>query len=258
MTKSPLAGLKVLVTRPRDQATYLATQIERGGGIPLLFPLLEIAAVTDTLALQQQISRLPQTHLVIFISPNAVQYGMAAIHASGVLLKGDMPKIATVGKGSAKALHALGIVDVLVPEARFDSEGLLDLPELQQLEGWNVMIFRGDGGRELLGDTLRARGAQVDYVTCYCRSKPRWSANELVNAGPDIITVTSSEALRYLTQMLATELESARAAEFLALPLLVPHPRIAESASLQGWQDVHLTASGDDGMLAALFNRGAE
>jgi uroporphyrinogen-III synthase len=279
--KPLLAGLRIVVTRPRDQAAQLAHSIEHAGGVPLLFPLLDITAVQDTRELNEQISRLAQFDFAIFISPNAVNYGIAAIRAvtripcpprpSGGNASGDIGavgrqlpqsagfasnvslpstlKIATVGQGSAKALRELGITNVIAPTERFDSEGLLALPELQDVTGWRVMIFRGDGGRELLGDTLKARGATVEYATCYVRSKPNQDAGVLLAARPDAITVTSSEALGYLWNMLK---DSDRDV-LRDTPLFVPHARIAGLAREQGWLQVQVTASGDDGMLAALI-----
>ena len=99
-------------------------------------------------------------------------------------------------------MHEQGIDHVIVPTERFDSEGLLALPELQNVAGMRVMIFRGDGGRELLGDTLKARGATVEYVTCYLRSKSDLDVGALLTATPDALTVTSSEALSHLWEML--------------------------------------------------------
>ena len=249
-----LTGLKIVVTRPRDQAVQLAQRIEHAGGVPLLFPLLDIAPVQDTRVLHEQITRLPRFDLAIFISPNAVRYGMAAICAAG-----ELPpklKIATVGQGSAKALRESGITNAIAPAERFDSEGLLALPELQGVSGWRVMIFRGDGGRELLGDTLRARGATVEYAACYQRSKPQQDIGALVSAAPDAISVTSSEALGYLWQML----DGGAQAALRDTPLFVPHQRIAELARQQGWHQVLLTGSGDDGLLSALvaWNKGAD
>jgi len=158
-------------------------------------------------------------------------------------------RIATVGQGSAKALRELGISNIIVPAERFDSEGLLALPELQDVEGWRVMIFRGDGGREVLGDTLRARGATVEYAACYRRSKAQQDAQAWLDAQPDAITVTSSEALGYLWEMLD---DSARAT-LCNRALFVPHARIAELARQQGWRQARITASGDDGLLSALI-----
>ena len=252
MAEKPLTKLKIAVTRPCDQAAPVARRIEQAGGIPLLFPLLDIAPVQDQQALHEQISRLAQFDLAIFISPNAVQYGMAAIRAAG-----DLPpalRIATVGQGSAKALRELGIANVIAPAERFDSEGLLALPELQNVAGWRVLIFRGDGGRELLGDTLRARGATVEYAACYRRSKPQQDAAVLLDAAPDALTVTSSEALGYLWQML----DDAQRDRVCAIPLFVPHKRIAELAQRQGWRQVRLTDAGDDGLLFALTAWGSE
>lgn len=247
MTDTPLAGLRIAITRPRAQADLLAQRIAQLGGHPILFPLLEIEAADLTPALLQQLSRLDGFDLAIFISPNAVHYGLAAIHRAGGL-PGQL-RIATVGQGSARALRDAGIVRVIAPSERFDSEALLALPELQQVQGWRVMILRGDGGRELLGDTLKARGAQVEYAACYRRSKPDANAASLLQAAPDIVTVSSSEALRHLWDML----DEADKMHIAALPLFVPHARIAEAARQLGWRQVFETAGGDDGLLSGLI-----
>ena len=244
--------LRHAVTRPHAQCAQLARRIEQAGGVPVLFPLLDIAPLEDNQVLNEQISRLTQFDLAIFISPNAVQYGIAAIRAA-VHIPPAL-RIATVGQGSAQSLRDLGVANVIAPAERFDSEGLLALPELQNIAGWRVIIFRGDGGRELLGDTLKARGATVEYAACYRRGKPQQGVGVLLEAAPDAITITSSEALGYLWQMLD---ENARDA-LRNTPLFVPHPRIAELAQRQGWQEVQLTGAGDDGLLSALIAWGSE
>lgn len=247
MAEQPLAGLRIAVTRPRDQAAPLARHIEQAGGIPLLFPLLDIAPAADQAALREQVSRLARFDLVIFISPNAVQYGMAAIRAAGELPKNL--RIAAVGQASAKALRELGVAGVVAPVERFDSEGLLALPELQDVAGWRVLILRGDGGRELLGDTLRARGATVEYAACYRRSKPQQDIAALLGAAPDALTVTSSEALDHLWRLP----DETRRDSVCDIPLFVPHRRIADLAQQQGWRQIFLTGAGDDGLLSALI-----
>jgi len=158
-------------------------------------------------------------------------------------------RVATVGQGSAKALHEAGIAQVIAPTERFDSEGLLALPELQDVAGKRVMIFRGDGGRELLGDTLKARGAKLEYAGCYLRSKPELDTGALLAAKPDAITVTSSEALSHLLEMT----DAVQRRVICAIPLFVPHARIAKAAKQQGWHHVVVTESGDDGMLPGLI-----
>ncbi len=259
-----------MVTRPREQAAQLAQLITQAGGQAILFPLLEISPVADSQPLRALVACLPQFNLAIFISPNAVRYGMEAILAAGASLSPNpsprgggeqVPsppgrglgrrglQIATIGQGSAKALRDYGVQNIIAPQDRFDSEALLALPELQQVAGWRVLIFRGDGGRELLGDTLKARGATVEYAACYQRAKPQQDVSTLLAAQPHAITVTSSEALGYLWDMLDSEARERLA----AVPLFVPHARIAEAASKLGWREVVTTAAGDDGLLAGLI-----
>lgn len=247
MTERPLAGLRILVTRPRDQASKLAHGIQQHGGEPILYPLLEIQPLGNTPALSEALSRLAGFDLAIFISPNAVSYGMAALLAAGGLPPGL--RVAAVGQGSAQALRDAGVANVIAPQQRFDSEALLDLPELQHVSGWKVAIFRGEDGRELLGDTLQARGAQVEYLACYRRLKPQGEVNAVLRERPDVFTLSSSEALRYLWEMLD---EQGRQ-RVLQLPLWVPHQRIAEAAAALGWRQVMVAPGGDDGMLSGLI-----
>lgn len=245
MTDTPLAGLNIVVTRPREQATKLMQSISRLGGNPVLFPLLEISPPADPQALSAQLARLADFQLAIFISPNAAQYGMAAIQAVGGL---PSLRIATVGQGSAQALRELGVGPIIAPQEKFDSESLLTLPELQDVAGKRVLILRGDGGRELLGDTLKHRGAQVEYAECYRRAKPTFDAATLLAAAPDALTITSSEALSHLWELL----DSTEKQRITPLPLFTLHPRIAEKAQQLGFGEVHITATGDDGLLSGL------
>ena len=112
-----------------------------------------------------------------------------------------------------------------------------------------MIIFRGDGGRKLLGDTLKARGAIVEYAACYQRAKPQQDVSALLAAAPHAITVTSSEALGYLWDML----DEPDRVLLSSVPLFVPPARIAEAAHELGWHDVVTTAGGGDGLLAGLI-----
>ena len=248
----PLAGKTIVVTRPRAQAGPLAEAIAALGGEPLIFPLLEIASATDPQPLATAVARLADYSLAVFISPNAVDYSLPAILARGPWPAGLQP--AAVGQGTVKALAAHGIAGCVAPRERFDSEALLELPELAagRVVGKRVAIFRGDGGRELLAETLRARGAEVDCITCYRRSGPAdgvapllaaWRAGKL-----DALTVSSSEGLRYLVDLLDAEGH----AWLQKTPVFVPHARIAENARALGLSNIILTAAADAGILAGL------
>lgn len=247
----PLAGRTIVVTRPRAQALPLAEAIAAAGGTPLFFPLLEISPASDPRPLTQALSRLSAYALAIFISPNAVDYALPAILAHGPWPASLIP--AAVGPGTVKALAAHGISGCLAPSARFDSEGLLALPEMAAVSGKCIAIFRGDGGRELLADTLRQRGAEVDCITCYRRSGPPAGSGPLLigwrAGGLDAFTVSSSEGLRYLLDLLDGE----GRAFLQKTPLFVPHARIAESAKAWGLNNIILTEGADAGILVGLL-----
>lgn len=246
----PLSGLGILVTRPIHQAAHLAEQIAAEGGEPILFPTLEILDAADMRPALELIARLDHFDYAIFISPNAVAKGM------GLIGDRQLPAhlgIAAVGKGSATALKRSGVQQVIAPLRQFDSEGLLELAQFQDLRAKRVAIFRGQGGRELLGETLAARGAQVEYAECYRRARPdldpapllqRWARGE-VNA----VTVTSGESLHNLRAMLG----DAGRHWLEETPLFAPHERIAEVARSIGLRQVNATGAGDEGLMTGLI-----
>ena len=163
--KLPLSGLRIAVTRPQAQADALMLGIEKLGGTCIRFPLLEITPLADLQPLQTACSRLNEFDLAIFISPNAARFGIA-----GILSAGPLPSrlvIAAVGGSTAKALHELGIHQVLAPLQGADSEALLEMPELQQVKGLKIAIFRGDHGRERRHDDRIAEHDRQD------RCRPR-------------------------------------------------------------------------------------
>lgn len=250
MTAAALSGRRVLVTRPAGQAEGIAGRIRRAGGEPVLFPTLEIVPVPAAARLDALIAALDAYDLAIFISSNAVNSGLALVRA-----RRDWPvalRVAAVGPGSARALNQAGIGGVILPRAGFDSEGLLALPELQHMAGRRVVIFRGEGGREVLGDTLRARGAQLEYAECYRRARPKADAAPLVarcmRGEIDAVSVTSSEGLRNLWDMLGTQGQEC----LRSLPLFAPHERIAAVARGLGVRKVVVTAAGAGGLLDGL------
>lgn len=247
-----LSGLRIAVTRPQAQADALSQHIEKLGGTAIRFPLLEISPPADPLALQSVLARLPQFHLAIFISPNAVSYGLQAMHTADQQFGQQL--VAAVGNGTATALQAHGIKQVLAPRHRADSEALLELPALQQVAGKNILIFRGDHGRELLGETLQARGAHVAYASCYQRGKPAQPLSRLLQMQPDALTLSSSEALANLWQMAGT----AERSKLLEIPLFVLHERIALAARELGWHNITVATGGDAGTLTALVNWAAQ
>lgn len=247
----PLAGKHIVVTRPAGQAAHLAEALLNLGAHPILFPLLTICDLDDLKPLYDIAVRLDDFDFAIFISPNAVDKSL-----EHVLRHRGWPlrvRAATVGESSAGALARHGIPNVLVPRGRFDSEALLELPELQDVAGRRIVIFRGDGGRELLGDVLKARGAEVVPVACYRRGKPGHDGALLLKHWEDrtldAITVTSSEGVRNLYEIVG----KLGQAWLRKTPVFVPHARIGAQAGQLGLGMIHQTDPGDDGLIAGLI-----
>ena len=229
-----LPSLRVMVTRPAQQAGPLIQQLQAAGASPWSFPLLEIVPCTSP-QLDHLISHLEQYDIAIFISPNAVRYGVEAVNQRGAWP--ETLRLATIGKGSAQALEdRLGRAADIVPSSGSDSEALLDTSALQNVDGKQILIFRGRNGRELLANTLRARGAQVDYAEVYERHRPKVDTaplNTALQTGAlDVILITSNEALDNLLNMV----EPANLNALYQIPLVVIHPRQAERAQQLGFR----------------------
>lgn len=246
-----LGGRHVVVTRPAGQAAHLATALAERGAIPVLFPVLAISDLDDVTPVLDAAIRLDTFDLAVFVSPNAIEKALGLI-----LPRRAWPatlRVAALGKSSERELARHGIRDVISPQMRFDSEALLELPELIDVRGRRVIIFRGDGGRELLGETLQARGAVVEYVCCYRRAAPDLDAAPLLKLWEegrlDAVTLTSSEGLRNFFNMVGRLGQ----AWLKKTPAFVPHVRIAEQARALGLSNVIPTAPGDDGLLAGLM-----
>jgi len=255
MQHMSLSNRRILVTRPAGQAETLCAAISACGGEPVRFPVLQISAPTDTRELAAACDALDDFDVAFFVSPNAIQYAL-----DHILAQRSWPAslaVATVGESSARALHDRGFDAVIAPSSGFDSESVLALPEFsaQAIQSRRVVIFRGDGGRELLGERLADLQADVTYVRCYHRSCPELDPEPIVEMGRegrlDAITLTSSEGVRNFVVMLGPE----RLSVLHAVPVFVPHPRIAEFARAGGFSDVVETGPGDRGLIAALEAR---
>lgn len=256
----PGAGAPVVVTRPLAQAIVLQQKILARGRRAVVFPLLEILPLADNAALDAALARLERFALVAFVSPNAIDACFAR--------RADWPAVvplAVMGEGSRQALAAHGVTDathrIHCPRDpdRTDSQTLLAVLDPADLAGRDVLILRGETGRELLGDSLRAAGACVTQVAAYRRMAPVPDAAgkallvRLLTEGSEWI-ITSSEALQVLIDMVRAlpEKTGITVARLQQQKLIVPHVRIAETAHSLGFYNVLRTASGDERILAAL------
>ena len=234
----PLKGHKVLVTRPIHQAKGLVEMIEQQGGEAIKFPVIEIKAID----VRQWNEWNPlHTNWLVFVSRNAVEAFMSGYQQ-------QLPstiKLAAAGEGTAQAMREQGLKVDLLPELSNGSEGLLQLPEWQQMDQQQVTIVRGEGGRELMAETLRARGASIDNLEVYRRQLPKVSVDLQQKAcSADWLTATSANGVTNLLSLL-----SVSCPQILQKPLLVVSERIKAFAIEQGFKQVHVSLDASDGAI---------
>lgn len=245
-----LQGLAVMVTRPAHQARALCEMIESRGGHVICFPVLEIADVEDPAPVMAQIERLHAYHIGIFVSANAVARGVPMVLARRRWPPGT--RIAAIGEGTERELERHGLQADIRPAGGYNSESLLATAELQAVKGKNVIIFRGQGGRALLAQTLAARGARVEYAEVYRRVRPPGSLGETLHAHPfpDIIVITSGEGLENLYNMA----DGGERERLLTTPLLIISQRIGDKARALGFRRPPVVSgqASDEGIVEAI------
>ncbi len=247
LAKLNLTNIGVAITRPVNQAKILTQLIEAAGGKVIPFPLIAITALDDYSQFEQVIADIETYDWILFISSNAVQNSMPRLTKQGIP---PHLKFAAIGPVTAEELVDFGIDKVLTPDGRFDSESLLSLPEMQDMQGKKVMIVRGIGGRDVLANTLSERGAEVIFAECYQRINPQTNCDVLEQAIAKQqlhnIVVTSSEAMRYLLDM------AGKSDWLKKITLCVNHARVAEQPLQMGLNVTIAKAPGDAAMLETL------
>lgn len=250
-----LTGLCVLNPRPTRQAASLTTALARAGAEVMELPLLEIVPLALDSASTQLIMDLDRFQTVVFVSANAARLGLEAVANYWPQWPQGLSVIA-VGPATKSLLDEAGL-SVMAP-AQEDSEGMLALPALSQVDGHRVLVFRGDEGRELLPDTLRARGALVDVLPLYTRRLPAASAENWQNRPrlPDVVLLSSTliwqhwqavagdhalqPVLIAVSQRLATQVRAAGARRVLCSSGAAPQ---AWLQALQEWQNIVSSSS---------------
>ena len=260
----------IVVTRPSGQARQLievlSNHIEKSGlakrSYPeiLSLPLLTIAPKEDQHLANHIASILKEVDLAIFVSPNAIECVMRLLELDWQALSKKIIPVGVMGGSSKVALQNHGIgresnpTPIWIPKnnEHWDSEGLWQ--ELQGL-GWDwtdkkIVIFKGDGGRDRLADTLKKAGAAVEAISTYARvpldlDNPAWQAIREMDFSKSLWLLTSSEAVRYLGEVIndqfTQKLQSASA--------LCPHHNIADAAEQIGFGEVFTTEPGDEALI---------
>jgi uroporphyrinogen-III synthase len=245
-----LAGLGVVVTRPASAAEPLTRALEREGARVWRLPALAIEAIEPSPELAARLGRLDQFDLAIFVSANAVERGLEMVRRFSTWPA--KLEAAAVGEATADALRAAGIAQVISPRDRHDSEALLAIARLRAVQGQNIIVFRGEGGREQLRETLEARGAKVEYAQCYRRIRPDVDATPVIQAlargEVHAVSVLSGETLENFVAMIG----DGNAGALASVTLVVPHPAVASHREARRFARAVVAEHGTAGVVSAL------
>jgi uroporphyrinogen III methyltransferase/synthase len=219
----PLSGIRVLVTRPRDQAQVISDLLLELGAEILIQPAIEISEPTDWSLVDEALENLPQYDWIVFSSANGVRALLDRLWRN----RGDLRKLggaclAAIGPGTAEELCRYRLRADLIP-SEYRAEALaatllqtagLQEAHLQEARPKRFLLVRASRGREVLADQLRVAGADVDQVVAYISTDvespdPR-IMTELVAGQIDWVTVTSSAIARSLARLFGENLRKTR------------------------------------------------
>ena len=238
--------MQFINTRPDQRAKALSLFLRQHGVTVIELPLLTLVEKPMTVAEQAGLQSIDRYQVVVLVSEAAVKYGLARL-ATLVKLTELSKKITWVAVGDKTAnyfnqtwqqLSELPAPTVIFPHEKHaqNNEGLLNLPVIQALgTGDYLQVWRGIGGRELLADTLTAKGVQVHLLNLYQRVLPSatthafavWQQTQTHNQ-PIIVLISSLTAWQNWQQLtLGTEMAAS------CYYYLVLQSRIAEQMLLQ-------------------------
>lgn len=256
-----LRDKRILTTRPAHQSHSWCALLRDAGARVDNISMLAIEPIDSGPGLQAIKNRIldfDQVDHAIFVSQNAVQHGFDWLDTYWPQLPTG-PRYHAIGVATARALVERGADCGSSSGTNMDSEALLAQAELQQVQDNRILIFRGAGGRTLIGDTLAERGARVDYCELYRRALPadaaeqlrRYATNSSANSDtiPDAISVHSGETLDNLVDCI----RRGGRRDLLDATLICPSERVAVRARAAGFSRVSAAQNASDSaMLAAL------
>jgi len=251
------ATVRLIITRPAAQAAQWVQQLSALGVDAVTLPLIDIAAVSNLAPLHQAWHELPRYALVMFVSANAVVQFFAA--ASVAVVWPHSVRAGATGPGTTAALLTAGVPasHIVAPGAaavQFDTEALWAELAQEPWHGREVLVVRGEDGRDWLADTLTAAGARVAFLAAYARFEPDWAASQaallaaaLVRPHQHVWHFSSSQAVGHLA---AQGQRLAAPADWTGSVAIASHPRIVQAARECGFGHVE-RVDADVGAVAA-------
>ncbi len=201
---APLSGQRILVTRPREQAGAFVRGLEALGAHVVVFPTVEILPLADNAALDRAIRGLPEQDWLVFTSANGVRHFLARREALACTDSLSRLSIAAIGPQTARLLEQRGLAVSLVPD-EYRAEGILSALGPERVRGRRFLLARVAGARDVLPETLRRWGAEVDVVEAYRNEPVREGAERLLEVldRVDWVTFTSPSTVNAFMDLLA-------------------------------------------------------
>ncbi|MBI3997744.1 MAG: uroporphyrinogen-III synthase [Armatimonadetes bacterium] len=162
--RRPLAGRRILVTRPRAQSRDLCARLRSLGALAIAVPTIDIVAPSPGGPLDRALCAVDRYDWVVVTSPNGAHACLSRARALGVPLHRAAVRWAAVGPATAAALRAAGIPVAMIP-SRYLTAAIAR--ELRDVAGRRILLPRTDAASPTLAEELRARGAVVDQITAY-------------------------------------------------------------------------------------------
>ncbi|MFI0489678.1 MAG: uroporphyrinogen-III synthase [Yersinia sp. (in: enterobacteria)] len=245
--------MTILVSRPSPAGEELVSRLRALGRVAWHAPLINFSPGSDLPKLPALLHNMQAGDLVFALSQNTIRYANPMLKRNNLSWPTQLSYYA-IGRTTALALHTASRLHVTYPPMGETSEMLLSLPDLQNVSGKKVLLLRGNGGRELLGQSLAERGASVTFCECYQRSPVYYNGSEQSadwqRAGVDILVITSGEMLQQIYTLVP---DYYRSSWLLRCRLIVVSDRIATLAAQMGWSDIRVAENADnDALIRAL------
>jgi len=245
--------MRVIVTRPLQQAQTTVAVLLAQGVDAVALPLIDIVPLRDVQPVRQAWRDLDQLACVMFVSANAVQHFMRQRPPQCAWPVQVLA--ASTGPGTSQALREAGVPQgaLVEPAAEaFDSEALWAQLEGRDWTACRVLVVRGENGRDWLAEQLVAAGATLRFVAAYDRVAPTFDAagqallsQALAQPSAHLWAFSSSQALGHLDKL-------AHGADWSRARAVASHPRIADSARQMGFGHVELGPVTPHALAAAL------
>ncbi len=248
MTAHPLAGKRIVITRPPHQADALADRLRELGAEPVLLPTITIQPPRDLAPLDDALRHLGRYDWLILTSANTVTtigQRLAALNLNPV-----WSAVAVIGPATSKALQEFGITPAVMPEKHVAEALFAALHDHTDLSGARVLLPQGDRARPVLADLLRGVGAEVETVIAYENVRPE--IDPALLADPfDAVTFTSSSTVQNFVELFDDPLVVIGAAQIACIgpvtadtarELGLPVPIVAEPHTIDGLIDALITA----------------